>query len=219
MSNTPDYVAQLGRVTPRTRALALEVLAAAARAGHVLGQVWGYNPASKPEHSSGRAIDFMCGRAAGDWIADYLWTHRHRLGLKWMIWRQRIRSTTPGKATSWQPMADRGNTTQNHMDHVHAFFDDTYTPAALAEAPAPTPAAPTPGTATTKGGLSMSDIDTLVTEVRALGAKMGADESASDAYAEKNALALANISYGDITIGQAVAEVGRWAREQNRAAK
>lgn len=131
MPNSPDYDAQLGAVTTKTRAIAHEVLEAAAKAGHHLNQVWGFNPASVPEHSSGRAIDFMVygDKAAGDWIADYIWSNRIRLGLKWEIWRQRIRSTSSGKSGQWEWMADRGNTTANHYDHVHAFFDDTYRPA------------------------------------------------------------------------------------------
>lgn len=124
-----DYAAQLGDVTARTKAAALEVVEAAAKAGHQLRQLWGFNPASPPEHSSGRAVDFMVydDRAAGDWIADYLWEHRDRLGLKWEIWRQRIRSTSPGKPGTWETMEDRGNTTANHFDHVHVFLDDSYT--------------------------------------------------------------------------------------------
>ena len=126
-----NYDKQLGAVTGATREIAHETIEACADAGNGwLKQIYGYNPASVPEHSSGRAIDYMCNRAQGDWISDYLWANRKRLGLKWMIWRQHIRSTTPGKGDSWRIMEDRGNSTQNHMDHVHAFFDDTYTPLA-----------------------------------------------------------------------------------------
>lgn len=124
-----DYASQLGAVTPKTKAAALEILSAAAAAGHTIKQVWGYNPASVPEHSSGKAVDFMVysDKAAGDWIADYVWTNRERLGLRWIIWYQRIRSASPGKSGEWEPMPDRGDNTQNHKDHPHVFFDDTYT--------------------------------------------------------------------------------------------
>lgn len=119
----------LGRVTANTRRKAEEILAAAEAAGHRIDIIYGYNPASKPEHSSGLAVDFMVHtRAAGDFISDYVWTHRKRLGLRWVIWWQRVRSTTPGKGDAWRPMADRGNRTQNHMDHPHIFFTDSYSP-------------------------------------------------------------------------------------------
>lgn len=65
----------------------------------------------------------------------------------------------------------------------------------------------------------MANIDDLIGAINGLAAKQGADESASDAYATKNALTLANISYGDITIGQAIAEIGRWAKRENEAVK
>lgn len=101
-----------------------EAAEAAEAAGHPITVVWGLNPASTPEHSAGTALDLMVyqDRAAGDWIANYLWTNRGRLGLRWIIWRRRIRSTSPGKPTSWRAMADRGNPTANHMDHPHINF-------------------------------------------------------------------------------------------------
>lgn len=130
----------MGNVTPNTRRKAEEILAAVEAAGHRINIIYGYNPASKPEHSSGCALDFMVygNRAAGDWIADYVWQHRVRLGLKWVIWYQRIRSTSPGKPSTWQPMASRGNSTADHRDHPHLFFDDIYTPLPSAT-PAPKP--------------------------------------------------------------------------------
>lgn len=121
-----DALKYVGNVTKDTMSKALEVLEAVQNAGYPINIIYGYNPDSKPEHSSGRALDFMCSREAGDWIADYLWKHRARLRVRWIIWWQRIRSTTPGKSGQWEPMADRGSVTQNHKDHVHAFFDDGY---------------------------------------------------------------------------------------------
>lgn len=119
-----DYAKQLGPVKPGVRDAALEVCACAEALGRPLKQLWGYNPASKPEHSAGVAVDFMVynDRGLGDKLADYLWTNRARLNVRWIIWRQRIRSTTPGKGNAWRPMADRGNTTQNHFDHLHVCF-------------------------------------------------------------------------------------------------
>lgn len=115
----------IGAVRPKVLEIATEVLAAVESATpERIDTIWGLNPASVPEHSSGLALDFMCTTAAGDWIADHLWTDRARLGLRWEIWRQRIRSTSPGHPGTWVDMEDRGSVTANHFDHVHCFFWD-----------------------------------------------------------------------------------------------
>lgn len=106
------------------------------RRAKTLAHVWGYDPnTGNTEHHSGRALDFMVhnDRAAGDHIANYIIAHKERLGLVHIIWRQRIyrgpRSTSKNPKGVWQAMADRGNPTQNHMDHPHAWFAATgYTP-------------------------------------------------------------------------------------------
>ena len=106
------------------------------RRAKTLAHVWGYDPnTSNTEHHSGRALDFMVhnDRAAGDHIANYIIAHKERLGLVHVIWRQRIyrgpRSTSSNPKGVWQAMADRGNPTQNHMDHPHVWFAATgYTP-------------------------------------------------------------------------------------------
>ena len=59
-------------------------------------------------------------------------THGTEFGLAWIIWKQRI---YPGSGSfvayagynanpngGWRPMEDRGSTTKNHYDHVHAMF-------------------------------------------------------------------------------------------------
>jgi hypothetical protein len=88
--------------------------------------IGGYRPADAyGEHSTGRAIDVMTGNARqskaasrkGDEIVDWLLDQAARLGLKWAIWKQRINS-----GGGWRAMENRGNDTQNHWDHVHAFF-------------------------------------------------------------------------------------------------
>lgn len=119
-----DY---LGAVKPPTRAIAEEIAEKfdlpdypAPYNGPVM---WGYN-AGGAEHGTGRAIDFMTRNtpAVGDEIAEYLWANRERFGLIHMIWKRRIKSTKvdPG---NWRYMGDRGSPTENHMDHVHAYFD------------------------------------------------------------------------------------------------
>lgn len=104
--------------------------------GKTLAHVWGYDPNTRnTEHHSGRALDFMVhnDRAAGDHIANYVIANKERLGLIHIIWRQRIyrgpRSTSKNPKGAWYKMADRGDPTQNHMDHPHAWFAATgYTP-------------------------------------------------------------------------------------------
>lgn len=122
---------RLGPVKANIPPIVREVItAAAARGLPELSTCYGYSASSVPEHSAGLAVDFMVyapgggsiNNNTGDFVADYLWDNRSRLGLRWEIWRQRIRSTTAGKPPYWVGMADRGSPTQNHMDHVHAFF-------------------------------------------------------------------------------------------------
>jgi hypothetical protein len=104
-----------------------EIINAAARAGHPVAACSWYNPASTPEHhvpgmagSKGVAVDFMVygNKAAGDWLADYVWANRTRLGVCWEIWYHRIRSTSPGRSGNWTPY----NGPSPHTDHVHVNF-------------------------------------------------------------------------------------------------
>ena len=137
-----DPLRYLGRVTPQTRAIAQEVTDAAAAVGYPVTVLWGMGGG---EHATGRALDFMVShagslitdpQAAGNFIADYLWTHRDRLGLIHEIWRQRIRSTDPRYSPGqWVWMEDRGSPTENHYDHVHALFNGVYTPPATPPIP------------------------------------------------------------------------------------
>ncbi|MDN5760225.1 MAG: peptidoglycan-binding protein, partial [Tomitella sp.] len=128
--------------------------------------MWGYNQGGQ-EHGTGRAIDFMIRNSpsVGDEVAAYLWANRERFGLIHLIWRQRIRSTqvSPGV---WRHMADRGSPTENHMDHVHAFFDGRAvsggggTQSVPFDIPAPKPQSPTYWTPT--ASLSTEEIQRIV---------------------------------------------------------
>ena len=128
MSNPLNY---LGSVKAPTRAIAREVNDHLNRVGKPLpvypemgsSVMWGYN-AGGAEHGTGRAIDFMSrnSKSVGDEVADYLWANRERFGLIHLIWRQRIRSTVTQPGV-WRGMSDRGSPTENHMDHVHAYFN------------------------------------------------------------------------------------------------
>lgn len=72
-------------------------------------------------HPSGRALDYMVlGDAAlGDAIAQYHIDNWDSLGVQYLIWQQRIRYSAAGE---WEWMADRGDATQNHYDHVHVNY-------------------------------------------------------------------------------------------------
>lgn len=117
MASWEDLSRELGKITNSTKAVAHEVVAAAAAAGHDVWHLWGWGP--NPEHNSELAIDFMVRtEAAGDFVRNYLWENRKRLGLRHVIWEQHITSVAvqPGVR---RLMADRGNPTANHYDHVH----------------------------------------------------------------------------------------------------
>ncbi|QEQ93503.1 endolysin [Streptomyces phage GirlPower] len=132
--------AKLGPIKDATKSISREVFDAAQEAGHDVWYMWGYdNNASNTEHHSGRALDFMVrNKAAGDWVRNYIWKNRKRLRLQHVIWYQKITSTvtSPGVVRG---MADRGNSTANHKDHVHAlFFSGSYQK--------PSPSSPDPST-------------------------------------------------------------------------
>lgn len=74
------------------------------------------------EHSSGQAIDVMvpnwstpAGKAYGDSIAQWALANADALGTEWVIWQQKT-FYPDGRIVQ---MGDRGNSTQNHYDHVH----------------------------------------------------------------------------------------------------
>jgi hypothetical protein len=85
-----------------------------------------YRAGDPQDHGSGHACDFMestggsmpTARAVahGTSVAQYAITNASRLGVKYVIWRQRIYDLrNPG----WRAMEDRGGITANHYDHVH----------------------------------------------------------------------------------------------------
>lgn len=73
----------------------------------------------RSDHPYGLATDLMVGnnRSQGDAIAAYAVANASRLRIKYVIWQQRI-----WQNGSWSSMADRGNATANHRDHVHISF-------------------------------------------------------------------------------------------------
>ncbi|MBW0102142.1 hypothetical protein I4I78_06860 [Pseudonocardia sp. KRD-291] len=70
------------------------------------------------DHPKGRALDFMADRSSGDALADYATQNLQRLGISYVIYRQRINF-----GEGWETMEDRGGVTANHMDHVHMSFE------------------------------------------------------------------------------------------------
>jgi len=79
--------------------------------------------AGSSDHPSGLALDFMVNRAEGDKLAAYALKNKDRLGITYVIWRQRI-----NYGSGWRAMEDRGGATANHQDHVHVSFQRRPTP-------------------------------------------------------------------------------------------
>lgn len=120
----------IGPVKTPTKAIAKEIIAHLNKIGRPLpiypekasSVIWGYNP-DNGEHETGRALDIMVSNnvVIGNAVVDYLWKNRERFGLVHMIYRQRIKSTRVDYGR-WRGMADRGNSTNNHFDHIHVLF-------------------------------------------------------------------------------------------------
>lgn len=113
-----DY--DLGPVKPQLTHL-VEILAPMFH----IDDVGGYRPSATDPggHPAGLAADFMVamnadGRRRGNRLAAYARTHARKLGVDYIIWRQRIWSRDRA-ADGWRRMDDRGNATENHYDHVH----------------------------------------------------------------------------------------------------
>jgi hypothetical protein len=78
------------------------------------------------QHPLGRACDFMLSRGGampsgeeierGNEIAEWAIKNAKRLGIMYIIYRQRIWHVRTG---GWRVMTDRGGTTANHYDHPH----------------------------------------------------------------------------------------------------
>jgi hypothetical protein len=73
--------------------------------------------AGTSDHPSGKAVDFMVGRATGDALAACALRNQDELGISYVIWEQQI-----NYGNGWEPMEDRGGVTANHFDHVHISF-------------------------------------------------------------------------------------------------
>lgn len=124
-----------------------------------ISDIGGWRPADKAgEHVTGRALDVMVGnnKAKGDAIKDWVLANASAMDLKWVIWRQHL--YYPGGGG--YDMTDRGNPTQNHMDHVHIFSGDGISKGllgALGKKPASS-AAPAIGESAATGTLSTPSV-------------------------------------------------------------
>lgn len=129
MAELPNVKTPLGNVRVHTRRVAEEITQR-----WTIYYLWGI--ANEGHHADGRALDFMTltkdqktlRTIVGHEIAAYFRVHHERLGVEYIIWRQRIwnsqRVDDAGRKqlTEWRIMPDRGSTTENHMDHVHVSF-------------------------------------------------------------------------------------------------
>ncbi|WP_238589080.1 hypothetical protein [Pseudonocardia sp. HH130629-09] len=75
--------------------------------------------ANASDHPTGHALDIMVRGQKGDRIADCTLTNGDELGVKYVIWEQRMND-----GSGWSKMEDRGDDTANHYDHVHISFDE-----------------------------------------------------------------------------------------------
>lgn len=95
-----------------------------------LATIGGYRPEDPyPDHPSGYALDIMVTKKeTGDAIAQYFIDNESAFAPIYMIWYQRYYNFPNGGRSptgQWGAMEDRGDPTQNHMDHVHILFKDT----------------------------------------------------------------------------------------------
>ncbi len=82
-----------------------------------ISNIGGLRPGDPGDHGSGRAVDVMISsQSQGDAVASFALAHMSDFGIKYVIWRQRIWTTS---SPFWRPMEDRGSITANHYDHVH----------------------------------------------------------------------------------------------------
>ncbi|NBE96433.1 hypothetical protein FE391_21980 [Nonomuraea sp. KC401] len=116
----PELPSGSDNITPRTRLMKEQI-----DKNFALPFTVGcFRSGSGGEHPLGRACDFMmstggsmpsaANTALGDRIAEWAIKNKSKLGVKYVIWKQRI-----NHGSGWSTMSDRGSITENHYDHVH----------------------------------------------------------------------------------------------------
>ncbi|WP_283137866.1 coiled-coil domain-containing protein [Rhizohabitans arisaemae] len=121
----PELPTGSDNITPRTR-LMLNAVKNRFDLSFVVG-CYRVDPGGG-EHPQGRACDFMLSSAGrmpsagqvklGDEISAWTMKNARKLGVKYIIYRQKIWHGG-SKIGAWRAMSDRGSITQNHYDHVH----------------------------------------------------------------------------------------------------
>lgn len=118
----PELPTGSDNITPRTQLIRAEI-----KSNFGLRYPVGcYRSGGGGEHPLGRACDFMMSsggsmptqdmKAMGDAISAWAIKNGSKLGVKYVIWQQRIYNLgSPG----WRGMSNRGGITANHYDHVH----------------------------------------------------------------------------------------------------
>ncbi|HEY9524961.1 MAG TPA: hypothetical protein VIR33_17120, partial [Thermopolyspora sp.] len=118
----PELPGGSDNITPRTRLIREEIK----KHFDLKFSIGCFRAESSGEHPLGRACDYMLSSGGampssdqvrlGTEIADWAIKNADRLGVKYVIYRQRIYNMSqPG----WRAMEDRGSITANHFDHVH----------------------------------------------------------------------------------------------------
>lgn len=104
---------------------AIKVHRAARAAFPRITTYYGVRPGTIPDHPSGRALDLMIpsytsasGKALGGEVAAWARANHKQLGIQYVIWNQRIWNVQRDKE-GWRFMADRGDDSANHKNHVH----------------------------------------------------------------------------------------------------
>lgn len=87
--------------------------------------MYGWRRDVTPDHPAGRAVDIMipnwntpAGKELGWKIANYYRSNASEFRVHYIIFEQKIWNIQRD-GEGWRPMADRGNNTANHMDHIH----------------------------------------------------------------------------------------------------
>ncbi|MEO3806527.1 hypothetical protein [Nonomuraea sp. B1E8] len=116
----PELPSGSDNITPRTRLMKEQI----AKNFALPFTVGCFRSGSSGEHPLGRACDFMmstggsmpsaANAALGDRIAEWAIKNKSKLGVKYVIWKQRI-----NHGSGWSTMSNRGSITENHYDHVH----------------------------------------------------------------------------------------------------
>lgn len=94
------------------------------------GVIGGYRQDAIMDHPSGQGLDIMMANDGrdpksvneGHKVAAFLMANAEQLGVTYMVWRQNI--WYPGR--DWREMSDRGNWTDNHMNHIHLLVNGSH---------------------------------------------------------------------------------------------